>query len=452
MDTASEWGVKHSMTINKATTNVAFLLVLGCISLLAQTNTMPDRNLKENVRQIVEMYPKAVNLSHTLNDKCDALAKRAPSTLTAQERAMATQCPGLQDQVRQVIAAYEVWRGLYSDFRTCQKDALSQNRSSCSTVRQRLEDQTVTFLRLFGTAPTSPEAQFYPGRWFKNGLAPARILGKYGFIDETGKVVIQPKYEFALEFSEGVAAVLVANPDSKWGFIDTKGQFVIPPQIKCETIVNWPSPFSEGLATFYEGDSIGYINRTGQVVIRPQFEHTCPFSGNQAVVLRGGQKFIIDRSGKTVMGPLYVGLGCFSEEVVAFNSGHGWGYMDRQGKIVIPNRFEFANEFSEGLAAVKVNGECAYINKTGKTVIPPFPCELAGEFKEGLAKLEIKPLSWGYMDKTGKFPIPPQFTNAEDFSEGLAHVEVGYKHEFIDQSGRMVLSSVGDTEDWPTVP
>jgi serine/threonine-protein kinase len=32
--------------------------------------------------------------------------------------------------------------------------------------------------------------------------------------------------------------------------------------------------------------------------------------------------------------------------------------------------------------------------------------------------------NWGYIDKTGKFAIPPQFDYAANFSEGLALVSI----------------------------
>ena len=46
---------------------------------------------------------------------------------------------------------------------------------------------------------------------------------------------------------------------------------------------------------------------------------------------------------------------------------------------------------------------------------------------------------WGYLDKTGKFYIKPQFDHAWLFSEGLAPVQMGDKYGFIDQSGNFVI-------------
>ncbi len=45
-------------------------------------------------------------------------------------------------------------------------------------------------------------AQFENGWHFNQGLAAAQTNGKWGFIDTTGKFVIQPQYDDAGDFSE----------------------------------------------------------------------------------------------------------------------------------------------------------------------------------------------------------------------------------------------------------
>ena len=65
------------------------------------------------------------------------------------------------------------------------------------------------------------------------------MASKYGFIDKNGKVVIEPQFDYAGAFSEGLGKV---KKDGKWGFIDKSGKVVIEPQF--DSIFN----FSEGLA------------------------------------------------------------------------------------------------------------------------------------------------------------------------------------------------------------
>ena len=70
---------------------------------------------------------------------------------------------------------------------------------------------------------------------FSEGLAAVRVgdvkTGKVGFIDKQGKFVINPQFDWAGEFSESLAAVRVGdNKTGKWGFIDKQGRFAINPQ------------------------------------------------------------------------------------------------------------------------------------------------------------------------------------------------------------------------------
>lgn len=58
-------------------------------------------------------------------------------------------------------------------------------------------------------------------------LAAVEKNGKWGFVDASGKMVIEPKYDGARSFSNGYAGVKVGD---LWGFIDAKDQMVIEPQ------------------------------------------------------------------------------------------------------------------------------------------------------------------------------------------------------------------------------
>ena len=80
----------------------------------------------------------------------------------------------------------------------------------------------------------------------------------YGFIDKSGKVVIEPQFYDVLDFSEGFTRVEIARTglygeppradDYNWGFIDKSGKVVIEPQF------NYVSAFSEGLACVRKDD------------------------------------------------------------------------------------------------------------------------------------------------------------------------------------------------------
>jgi hypothetical protein len=145
------------------------------------------------------------------------------------------------------------------------------------------------------------------------------------------------------------------------------------------------------------------------------------------------------------------------------------GFIDNTGKLVIPAKFDsnlfmgriYSHEgaFADGMARISVyHGQSprtaypiyqhGYIDSTGQVVIPP-QFEEAEDFSEGLAAVKIS--TWregynttkdryGYIDKTGRMVIPARFYVAGRFSEGLANVceeEAGCG--YIDHTGRMVL-------------
>src|SRR5690606_38660524 len=75
---------------------------------------------------------------------------------------------------------------------------------------------------------------------FSEGLAAVNKNDKYGFIDTKGKVVIEPKYDWASSFSDGLAIV---SAEGLYGAIDKKGKTVIPFEYQAL------ADFQEGFAT-----------------------------------------------------------------------------------------------------------------------------------------------------------------------------------------------------------
>jgi hypothetical protein len=75
--------------------------------------------------------------------------------------------------------------------------------------------------------------------YFEEGLARFRIDNKFGFFDRKGEIIIEPRFDFAFPFHEGLAAICMgcqeepegehrSVKDGKWGYIDKKGKVVIP--------------------------------------------------------------------------------------------------------------------------------------------------------------------------------------------------------------------------------
>ncbi len=209
-------------------------------------------------------------------------------------------------------------------------------------------------------------------------LKPIYENGRWGYADQSGKVVIAARFDAARPFARGLAQVglvdeelpeIDARPNIKWGLIDERGRVLV--ELRYASLRD----FSEGLAA--------------------------------AAVLDAGrpERSSVGRDDRRNL---------------------RWGYVDMSGREVIPMQFLSAGDFAEGLAAVNHGGEgsvCGpprnygYIDKTGAFVIKP-QFTHASQFEKGRARVSVGRITYagrclccgprfigdhGYVNRAGTF-------------------------------------------------
>lgn len=216
---------------------------------------------------------------------------------------------------------------------------------------------------------------------FKNGL--------WGYAEAGGRIVIAPQFDAAGEFENGVARVgmvdeelpeVNGSPNIKWGYINETGKVVVP------MLYAALRPFAGGLAaaairlagvkpsTLHTRDDEslrwGYVDRQGQVRIALQYLSASDFAEGLAAV----------NDGKSVVGNHETGL-C--------DGPLNFGYIDPTGTMVIAPQYTFALNFVDGRARVGIGGfdylgRClccnprfrgtyGYVDRTGKFTADPNP-------------------------------------------------------------------------------
>lgn len=306
------------------------------------------------------------------------------------------------------------------------------------------------------------EPKFENAGRFSDGLAPVAIStedgrGFWGYIDKTGAWVIEPRFAVALPFVDGLAAAQ-GDPDveqsDKWGYIDRTGAWSIEPQW------DWVASFQEvGVAVVHTQNGAGLIDRTGRVLVAPRYAYMFDFSDGLAAVRIDDDSTTecywgyIDLKGREVVEPkcsvalpLSNGLGMVRTEERGDET-----YVDTTGKPAFEGGFHSALSFSEGLAAVVVSDgerQAGYIDTTGRMVIAP-QLNVAGPFHDGLAVAgyTVDPSggpyarnNLGFIDRSGAWVIEPRFFLAEPFENGLAWVREGDLEGYIDLQGNWVYS------------
>lgn len=243
-------------------------------------------------------------------------------------------------------------------------------------------------------------------------MSPINIDGtwgfKKGFHAGTHDIVIEPQFENAQFFNEGLAAV---KKNGKWGYIDTSATVIIPYQFEA---ANW---FENGLAGVKLNGKWGFITTTGKWAIQPQYDSVHDFSEKLTPAKIGSKWGYIDRKGKTKIDFQFEEALAFNEGRAAIKQNNKWGFLDEDGNIIVPPTYSSVGYFYDGYAWFKQNGKFGYIDKSGKVVIRPQYSEV-GDFFDGLASVQMKNNKFGFINKAGEIIIEPIFDAAFEFSNG----------------------------------
>lgn len=216
----------------------------------------------------------------------------------------------------------------------------------------------------------------------------------------------------------------------------------------------------------------GYVNRTGEWVIDPQWRQAEPFSEGRAAVETGGRWGIIDRDGNYMLEPSLraqtfqtvdgerigdapvrpYATGCAA--VVGETASDPPYFIDRQGRFWLRNGLPEAllgedvrefGSFSEGKAWFRIyrsglTDDYGWIDTTGSVVIAP-EFVGGGAFVDGLAPAATDRDNWGFIDEAGELALLGKWTlrSARAFSEGRAFVDIGtYDWAYMDREGDVV--------------
>lgn len=262
---------------------------------------------------------------------------------------------------------------------------------------------------------------------FKEGLAPIMLNSKWGFIDEKGKTVIEPKFVAQVEnindlpgFSNGLVAIM--DPETEYcGYIDQKGELKIPCKYFSSTV------FSECKAFVKTPDGVYIIDSKGNILnkeaINPSDFHSR-----------------------------------FSDSLACKQKGNCLGYINKYGEFVIDALYEYdgARDFSEGLAAVKKENKWGYIGKDGGVKIPFNFSNEPRSFCSGRAFVLSKDNTYGLIDATGKVLVEPVYKQVFDFNDGAAVVsKMGpdflVTYYIIDVNGKVIKAFAAQKSSLETI-
>jgi hypothetical protein len=327
-------------------------------------------------------------------------------------------------------------------------------------------------------------------------LWPVEVNGKWGYIDEHGKMAIEPQFDSAGSFREGALARVRVG--QKWGMVNWE---VVRAPVEFDYVgSSHPLPVrKEGQWAVWTGYYADKHTIRDTLVSGAEYDSIADFYGREAVVRRHGKwgviewedtngqmKLTIPTAYEALLRPeynpdfaslrfhVYAGKrdgkwGLISDHdsllipfvydtlitgtmsrFVAAKVKDKWGYVDIAGTVRIEPQYEAARGFERGIygqgvsygfrtpvAAVSREQKWGFIDTTGREIVP-LRYQDVGRIGYSLTAVRVEN-KWGYLDTAATLAIPARFDSAGEFGV-WGVVKVGDQYGFINDQGRWMIS------------
>jgi hypothetical protein len=321
---------------------------------------------------------------------------------------------------------------------------------------------------------------------------------KWGYMDQTGKTVIKPKYDDVRDMKSNITA---ANLKGKWGFIDKNGEKLI--DFKYKQVHDFNKSDDRVVVQDFNNKWV-LIDNLGVIIDSLAYNDFKAFAGAYCPVAYNGQWGVMDQSGKEIIAPGYNNLKITEDQLIVKKDKH-YGVIDLDGKELIP--FEYDRiDFSANMFRIKKDGKYSFYSSENFVRVSPIynyashiedgyfivkdsdnkyaildssfkvileseaekieyandliwkykrnglwglmdvngheitrpKYELMNKFQEGMILYSIND-RWGYLDSTGEIFIPADMPIAWDFKDGLARILLRNGTGFIDKNKTLVI-------------
>jgi hypothetical protein len=196
-------------------------------------------------------------------------------------------------------------------------------------IRERLPNGSHWIIDLDGTItyrsnqPEQTEEVFPESEHFRA----IRKDGKYGFIDDQGRLRIANRYENVKAFSEGMAAIRIMH---QWGFID----------------------------------------QHENLVVQPVFDDVGNYDNGHSIVMKDGLYGLIDKRGKVILPLRYDDIKLNAQNRWVLRQQGAYGLADSTGRVIIHPKYDTLADTGNGFVIARRNGKSGLLTLQGVNTIP----------------------------------------------------------------------------------
>ncbi len=248
-------------------------------------------------------------------------------------------------------------------------------------------------------------------------------------------------------FGQNADGLYVIEENGLYGYIDKTGNTIIKPRFASA------GSFSEGVAPVREHGTYGYIDTKGNYVVAPTFDLALPFNYGLAKVFVDGKPSFIDKKGNNTFSHNYKRISDFNNRsfAIVVTTTDKYGVIDKSGRLMIDTVFARINDYKNGIAVVTGLNHNPYpddrsktavyekgvIDTLGNWIVNYGKYKVINDFINGYTKVELPVASqedqhnnYGVIDSSGKymFTVPSQTWTFDNsvcrYSQDIAVVSI----------------------------
>lgn len=228
-----------------------------------------------------------------------------------------------------------------------------------------------------------------------DGVVEIRSNKRIGYVDITGRVLLEPTYKSISDFVDGYAVVSKTSyyydedgrdrERSVYGVINSQFKEIIPcvfDSIEYEVEIG-RFKTNVGYKTI-DGRFIAVVDGK-ELLIDKKYKYCKPFDDTCAIAVRvvdGHVNYgLVDKKSNDILPPIFSRLDHIENELYKFKINDLYGLVNSKGNIILQNKYNGIGKFEDNLACVQVNVLSddrykqkklyGYVDSLGNEILPP---------------------------------------------------------------------------------
>lgn len=281
-----------------------------------------------------------------------------------------------------------------------------------------------------------------------DGLVEIRSNKRIGYVDITGRVLLEPTYKSISEFVDGYAVVSKTSyyydedgrdrERSVYGVINSQFKEIIPcvfDSIEYEVEIG-RFKTNVGYKTI-DGRFIAAVDGK-ELLIDKKYKYCKSFDDTCAIAVRVVDEHVnyglVDKKSNDILPPIFSRLDHIENELYKFKINDLYGLVNSKGNIILQNKYNGIGKFEDNLACVQVNVHSddrygqrklyGYVDSSGNEILPP-SYEFIGKRNHKYAVV-MKNNLWGLFGvESHQLKIFPNVSFLGPCMENLCKINVG---------------------------